>query len=178
MRTNRLPNCVASVICASAMLLQISPAMAGDDRHDRHGNRPVDVTFTKWVIAPPTPPAPQPPFALLSGVTGGDIAGTFVGEVLWGQTSLNGHVRGIEAMYEVNAEKTGRSFSALIRGGQNAAGLGRFDGVVMAGWRSGARVQVVYQRYFASDPLCLDAGAPATANCFVGTIRVWPVPRD
>ena len=31
MRTNHLPKCLASVICASAMLLQISPAMAGDD---------------------------------------------------------------------------------------------------------------------------------------------------
>ena len=35
MRTNRFPKCVASVICASAMLLQISPAMAGDDRNNR-----------------------------------------------------------------------------------------------------------------------------------------------
>ena len=178
MRTNRLPKCVASVICASAMLLQISPAMAGDDRHNRHSNRPVDITFTKWVVQAPPPPAPQPLFALLSGVTGGDVVGKFVGEVLWGQTSLNGHVRGLEAMYEVNAENKERSFTALIRGGQNAAGLGRLDGVVMAGWRSGAPVQVVFQRYLASDPHCLDAGAPATANCFVGTIRVWPVPRN
>ena len=47
MRTNRFPKCVASVICASAMLLQISPAMAGDDRN----NRPIEVTFTKWGTA-------------------------------------------------------------------------------------------------------------------------------
>jgi hypothetical protein len=29
--------------------------------------------------------------------------------------------------------------------------------------RTGAHVRVVYQRYFAGDPHCLDAGAPATA---------------
>ena len=57
-------------------------------------------------------------------------------------------------MYEVNAENKERSFTALIRGGQNAAGLGRLDGVVMAGWRSGALVQVVFQRYLASDARC------------------------
>ena len=57
-------------------------------------------------------------------------------------------------MYEVvNGD---RSFSALIRGGQNSAGAGRLDGVILAGWRSGARVQVVFQRYaLAGDSLCL-----------------------
>jgi hypothetical protein len=41
-------------------------------------------------------------------------------EVLWRQASLNGHVAGLEAMYEV--VDGDRSFTALIRGGSNAAG--------------------------------------------------------
>ncbi len=159
MRTNRLPTCVASLICASAMLLQISPAMAGDDRNDR----PIEVTFTKWV----------PTGMLLTGVTGGAAAGVFVGEVLETQHSANPEVnpnpdstavnrngiQRLEAIYGVKADNERRSFTALIRGGQNnVTGVARFDGVIQAGWRTGARVQVVYQRYFASDPHCLDAG--------------------
>ena len=176
MRTVRLHSRVACFAGAVALLVQISPALAsGQD----HNNRPVEITFTKWVVPPPAPPpAPQPPFALLAGVTGGDIVGTFVGEVLWGQTSFNGHVRGLEALYEVVAENEDRSFSALIRGGQSSAGAGRLDGVILAGWRSGARVQVAFQRYPAGDSLCLDANASLTTACFVGTIHVGRAPQD
>ena len=62
-------------------------------------------------------------------------------------------------MYEV--VDGDRSFTALIRGGQNAAGAARFDGVILAGWRAGARVQVVYQRYLASAGMPSCEGAPA-----------------
>ena len=99
MRTISVRTRVASFVVVVALLTQVLAALAADQDHD---NRPVEVTFTKWVVPPPAPPpAPQPPFALLAGVTGGDIVGTFVGEVLWGQTSFNGHVRGLEALYEV-----------------------------------------------------------------------------
>ena len=176
MRTISVRTRVASFVVVVALLTQVLPALAADQDHD---NRPVEVTFTKWVVPPPAPPpAPQPPFALLAGVTGGDVVGTFVGEVLWGQTSFNGHVRGLEALYEVVAENEDRSFSALIRGGQSSAGAGRLNGVILAGWRSGARVQVAFQRYPAGDPLCLDANASLTTACFVGTIHVGLAPRD
>ena len=72
-----------------------------------------------------------------------------------------------------------RYFTALIRGGSNRVeGVGLFDGVILAGWRTGARVQVAWQRYLASDPICLDAGAPPGLNCFKGTICVGRAPRD
>jgi hypothetical protein len=169
------------LVGAAVLLIQIAPALATDNGHN---NRPVDVTFTKWVVPTPPPqppPAPQPAGATLAGVTGGDIAGTFVGEVLWGQTSQNGHVRGLEAMYEVYATDEDKSFSALIRGGQDqVGGLGQLDGVILAGWRTGARVHVVFQRYPITDAACVDAaGAPASATvCFVGTIHVGRAPRD
>jgi hypothetical protein len=90
----------------------------------------------------------------------------------------NGILR-LEALYSVKADDERESFTALIRGGQDqVTGVARFDGVVLAGWRSGARVQVAYQRHFAPDDHCTDAGAPITANCFVGTIHVAPAPRD
>src|SRR4030095_967883 len=50
---------VASLVGAVALLVQMSPAFASDDNHD---NRPVEITFTKWGVTAPPPPAPQPPF--------------------------------------------------------------------------------------------------------------------
>jgi hypothetical protein len=79
-------------------------------------------------------------------------------------------------MYEV--VDGDRSFTALIRGGQNAAGAARFDGVILAGWRAGARVQVVYQRYGAIAELPSCAGAPPNKTCFEGIIHVGRAPHD
>jgi hypothetical protein len=183
--TRRIHGRAAMFACATGLLLQMSPAIAGDqhqNRRHRH-NRPVDITFTKWVTTG----------NFLAGIAGGDVDGSFVGEVLEGQTSVNPEVnpnpeglpgptvngvRRLEALYGVNAEDEDASFVALIRGGQNqVTGVARFTGFVAAGWRSGAQVRVVYQRYFAGDPHCLDAGAPVTATCFQGTIHIEPAPR-
>jgi hypothetical protein len=178
MSTVRTHSRVACLVGAMALLFQFAPVMAGG-----HGdpNRPVKVTFTKWVVlAPPPAPPPAPQGPLMAGVTGGDIAGTFVGEVLWRQTSQNLHVTGLEAMYEVYAADETKSFSALIRGGQNQAVLGQLEGVILAGWRTGARVQVVFQRYPLTDPACADVGGAPTAApvCFVGTMHIGRNPRD
>jgi hypothetical protein len=155
-----------------ALLVQISPALASDQDHD---SRPVEITFTKWGAPPPAVP-PTPFFGLFEGFAGDGILGSFNAEVLWRQASVNGHVAGLEAMYEV--VDGDRSFTALIRGGSNAAGLGLLDGVIMAGWRTGARVQVVFQRHgaIAGMPSC--EGAPLNKTCFQGTIHVGRAPRD
>jgi hypothetical protein len=197
---------VSLLLIAAVLLLQLSPALATgqpdarqatfqgsrfpgipvpstETRKDkRHG--PVEVTFTKWVTTG----------TFLAGIAGGDIDGRFVGEVLEGQTSVNPElnpnpeglpgplvngVRRLEAVYQVNAEDEDASFTALIRGGQNqVTGVARFTGFVVAGFRSGAQVRVEYQRYSAGDPHCLDAGAPVTATCFQGVIRVERAPKD
>jgi hypothetical protein len=173
MRTIGIHTRVAWFVGAVALLIQISPALATDKDHN---NRPVDITFTKWIVTAPPPPAPQPPFGLLEGFADGGPVGSFVGEVLWRQPSLNGHVVGLTAMYEV--VDGDRSFTALIRGGQNVAGAAHFDGVILAGWRAGARVEVVYQRYLAiaGMPSCEDA--PLNKTCFVGIIHVGRAARD
>jgi hypothetical protein len=82
---------------------------------------------------------------------------------------MNGHVIGLEAMYEVQAGD--RSFTALIRGGQNAAGAALLDGVILAGWRTGAQVHVAYQKTSSC------AGKPA-GPCFEGTIHIERAPED
>jgi len=106
MRTLGLHTRVASFVGAVALLIQISPAMAIADDH----NRPVDITFTKWGVTAPPLPAPQPPFGLFEGFFNDGLPGSFVAEVLWRQLSLNGHVNGLEALYEV--VDGDRSFSA------------------------------------------------------------------
>ena len=65
---------------------------------------------------------PPPFFGLFEGFAGDGLLGSFNAEVLWRQVSVNGHVTGLEAMYEV--VDGDRSFTALIRGGSNPAGLG------------------------------------------------------
>jgi hypothetical protein len=77
-------------------------------------------------------------------------------------------------MYEV--VDGDRSFTALIRGGTNAAGAGLLDGVILAGWRSGAPVHVEFQRFLPSEGGCV--GAPLGKTCFEGIIQVGQAPRD
>ena len=171
MRTIGIHTRVAWFVGAAALLIQISPAQATDKDHN---NRPVDITFTKWGVTAPPPPAPQPPFGLLEGFADGGPVGSFVGEVLWRQPSLNGHVVGLTAMYEV--VDGDRSFTALIRGGtNNVTGAALLDGVVLAGWRTGARVHVEFDTIPGTTG-CF--GAPAGKTCFVGTIYVGRAPRD
>ena len=171
MRTTGIHTRFAWLVGAAALLIQIAPAQA-TDRKDH--NRPVDITFTKWGVTAPSPPAPQPPFGLFEGFFNDGLPGSFVAEVLWRQLSLNGHVNGLEALYEV--VDGDRSFSALIRGGSNAAGAARLEGVILAGWRTGARVHVEFQRHLASEGGCV--GAPLGKTCFQGIIHVGRAPRD
>ena len=117
MRTIGIHTRVASFVGAVALLIQISPAMATADDH----NRPVDITFTKWGVAAPPLPAPQPPFGIFEGFFSDGLPGSFVAEVLWRQASLNGHVNGLTALYEV--VDGDRSFTRAHPGRVECGGL-------------------------------------------------------
>ena len=170
MRTIGIHTPIASFIAAMALLTQISPVLAADQDHK---DRPVEIAFTKWAAPPPAVP-PTPFFGLFEGFADGGPLGSFGAEVLWRQASVNGHVAGLEAMYEV--VDGDRSFTALIRGGSNPAGAGLLDGTILAGWRTGARVHVSFQRYLPSEGGCV--GAPVGKTCFVGVIHVGRAPKD
>lgn len=118
---------------------------------------------------PPTPPFPPGDpgqnIILFTGFTGGDAAGAFAAEVLYRKVSSDGSIAQLWPVYKVAAGN--RSFTALIQGGSNAAGLGLLEGVIMDGWRTGARVRVRFQRMTNCD------NAPA-GTCFQGTIRILP----
>jgi hypothetical protein len=170
---------ISALLIAVVVLVQLSPGVAADGRRG-----PLEVTFTKWGTTG----------TFLAGIAGGDVDGRFVGEVFEGHTSVHPEVnpnpegipgplvngvRRLEALYQVNAEDEEASFTAIIRGAQNqVTGVARFTGFVVAGRHSGAQVRVEYQRYSAGDPRCLDAGAPDTATCFQGVIRVDRAPKE
>ncbi len=116
--------------------------------------KPVEITFTKWITG----------FPLMEGFVGGAFPGRFTGDVLQYQDSVNGRVTRLEALYEVRAGN--HSFSALMQGGQNnETGAAILDGVVLGGWRTGARVHVEYE-------VMTDCPGAPTGTCFKGTIAV------
>ncbi len=160
---------VSPFLIAVVLLLQLSPALAAgqpdaqqatiqgsrfpgmpvpstETRRDKRRG-PVEVTFTKWVtgnVLVPDNFGITEGRGLMEGFTGGDIPGTFVGEVLQGQRSANAALKTgitkLEAIYEVHDRNGNHVFTALVRGGTNrATGAALLDGVILAGCRTGAR---------------------------------------
>ena len=132
---------------------------------------PVEVTYTKWITT----------FPLMEGFTGGDVPGKFVGEVLQRQVSRDLRIIRLEAIYDVQAGD--HSFTALIRGGTgetksgepaSATGAALLDGVILAGWRTGAEVHVAFQTISS----CTDRDGVTHGPCFEGTIRIERAPRE
>jgi hypothetical protein len=164
MKTIRIHSRVALFVSAIMLVLPISPVMAGAGGDK---NAPVNISFTKWVTT----------FPHMEGITGGDVDGVYVGEVLQRQVSSNPNLNSIirlEAIYEVHDVNGVRSFTALIRGGTDGVtGAALLDGVILAGWRTGAPVHVKFETIPAATG-CV--GAPLATTCFEGTIHVGRVP--
>jgi hypothetical protein len=122
-------------------------------------DKPVVVTFTKWLTTYPK----------LAGFVGGDVVGDFAGEVLTLQNSTNPDVTSITrlvAIYDIKDSSGPHSFTALVQGGQNnQTNKALLDGVILDGWRTGARVHVKYL------VMTNCAGAPP-GLCFQGTITI------
>ena len=126
------------------------------------GAAPVEVTFTKWV----------PAFPIMAGFTGGDVVGTYAGEVLSRTALDNGVIVQLEARYQVIDPSGLHSFTALIQGTQNNnTGHAVLNGVVTEGWLVGAQVHVTFE--------VITPCEFGTRNvCFQGTIRVMPGSAD
>jgi hypothetical protein len=104
----------------------------------------------------------------MAGIVGGDVAGDFVGDVLDRKVRTTGavtaQIAALDALYEVRAGD--HSSTALVSGGQNnATRKALLDGVILDGWRTGARVHMEC----AVINGC--AGKPA-GPCFEGTINI------
>lgn len=183
MTTTRVRRCLAWFTGAIVVLLQMPPAMAGDQTDSQ---RPVAITYTKWVnTVPQTPPAPN--ISLLEGVTGGDVVGAFSGEVFRSQLGstldVGIQIQLLEAVYRVTGDNGGPSFTVLLRGGRTntpTGGDALLDGFILDGWRTGAPVHVEFTRIPAPSPTgfaCAEVPRPGLA-CFQGTIHVGRAPVD
>ena len=170
MKTTRIATRLAFLLSLVLLTLQTSPIAAAGAQGQSENHQTFEVTFTKWGVG--VTPAPVPPFppadpgqniSLFTGFSGGDAPGAFSAEVLYRKASTDGSVAQLWPVYKVSSGN--RSFTALIQGGSNAAGLGLLEGVIMNGWRIGARVRVRFQRMTNCE------GAPA-GTCFKGTIRI------
>jgi hypothetical protein len=124
------------VALAVALLLQTSITRAGDNgKRDDHGQQAM-VNFTKWVTVFPNQPGL---IANLEGVGGGDAGDVlFTGEVLSRVVDPNTGVITRVAFYHFTGSK--HSFSAIIHGVQQVAGIGQkavVIGVVTEEWLKG-----------------------------------------
>lgn len=158
-RTHARVACLAGVM---ALLFPFAPVMAqgGDDP-----NRPLEATFAKWFVSA----------TAMEGYWGGNLDNKYVGELLQRHASVNPALNGVARLEAVYQFRYGSHFfTALIRGGSNnVTGKAILDGVVLAGWRTGASVRVEFDRIATG---CV--GAPAGLACFVGTVQVGRAPRD
>ena len=170
MKTIRIATRFAFLLSLVLLTLQASTIAAAGPQGQSENHQNFEVTFTKWRTG--VTPTPAPPFGpadpgqniiLFTGVAGGDAPGAFSAEVLYRKASSDGSIAQLWPIYRVSSGN--RSFTALIQGGSNAAGLGLLEGVIMSGWRIGARVRVRFQAMTNCD------GAPA-GTCFKGTIRI------
>ena len=162
------------------------PVPSTETTRDRRRG-PVEVTFTKWVTGPVFVPdnfGIMEGRGLMEGFTGGDIPGTFVGEVLQGQRSANPALKTaisrLEAIYEVHDLKGNHVFTALVGRYKPATGRRCWTGVVLSGSRTCAAVHVEYRdvRGPAQRAGLPDTRAPANLNCLVGTIHIERAPKE
>jgi hypothetical protein len=155
--------CVVGVACnsISSSSLPTAPSAAGAISSLQalaSDSKPVEVTFTKWITTYPQ----------MAGLTGGDVPGTYAGEVLRRTPFDNGVIVELDAEYRVIDPTGQRSFTALISGKQNnKTAHAVLNGVVSEGWAVGAQVHVTFD--------VITPCAFGTTNvCFQGTIRVMP----
>jgi hypothetical protein len=158
---------------ASSALADPAAETPANDQH-------VQLTFTKWVTVN-NPGAP-----VMQGITGGDVPGKFVGQVMdWPPPTsdlvskpylhANGDITVLQAVYEVDAADPNHSFRALVQGGQDVpTNRALLDGVVLGGWLTGDKVHVEFQQLTCDKS---NAGAQPNALgglCFQGTITLFP----
>jgi len=116
-----------------------------------------EVTFTKWYTTSPA----------MTGFTCYG-PGTYAGEIL--SRVDDGVFTQLKARYEVRDPRGRHSFTAVIQGTlTNATGRAQLTGVIIQGWRTGARVYVAFQRVTP----CAFAVGPSVPNvCFQGIIHI------
>ena len=146
----------------------VAGVLASPAAESHENQRPVELTFTKWVTL-------DPGGGRMQGIVGGDVSGTFAGQTLVKQTSdlvgkipaATGDVTLLEVVYEVTAGD--HSFRAILHGGYDIpTNKARLDGVVLGGWLAGEKVHAEF-RSLPCNPVQPNA---AGGTCFDGIMRI------
>jgi hypothetical protein len=150
---------MAGVIIVSAIITACSE-MTGPKQEASSVNSsaaaPVEITFTKWFTT----------FPSMTGFTGGDVAGTFAGQILSLNPFDNGVIVQLQARYEVTDPSGNLSFKAVIEGTQNnTTGTAVLNGVITEGSLIGSHVHVTFQ-------VITPCEFGTRNRCFQGTIRI------
>ena len=165
--------CILTAACSGQPLSPTSPSgVAGVGAQTQaSGGAPVEVTFTKWS----TGAGIGTGIPTHTGISGGDVPGTFAGTVLSRDAFDNGTIVQLEAQYEVTDTDGPHSFVAQIEGKQNnQTRQAVLNGTVIAGWLIGAQVHVTYDVIDPAQGTSCVPTAPVNRRCFQGTIRILP----
>jgi hypothetical protein len=154
-RGSAFSKCLAVAVTALAALTLGAGAGAGPAHvKDAKAAEIVELTYTVWF-------SPN-----MTGVFGGDFAGTFGGAVLSRTPIVGTPIVHLSARYELNANDPSKSFTAIVEGNRslvtNSAVL---NGSVTAGWLAGE------QAHSQFDVISSCPGKPS-GPCFQGTLRV------
>ena len=155
--------CIVAAACESTGSRPTAPSTSAITATQTQRNeRPVEVTFTKYVTT----------FPYMAGSTQGDVHGAFEGEVLQRTPLDNGVIVQLSARYQV-IDPTGlHSFTAILQGTQNNQTRSAvLNGVVTEGWLAGARAHVDFD-------VVTPCESGSSNTCFRGTIRVMPGSAD
>jgi hypothetical protein len=147
---------VVVITVLMAVILGAGALVSSGQVKDARAADAVELTYTKWF---------SPRFPTMTGVVGGDIAGSFGGTVLDRDLLADGQIGKLTAIYEVIAADPSRSFTALVQGTQNnETHTAVLNGVVTSGWLTGEQVHAEYT--------VISCTQAANHVCFQGTIRV------
>ncbi len=165
--------CIFTAACSSQPFSPTSPSgvAAVGLQTQTKGGAPVEVTFTKWS----TGAGIGTGIPTHTGISGGDVPGTFAGTVLSRDAFDNGTIVQLEARYEVTGADPAHSLKALIEGKQNnETRQAVLNGTVIDGWLVGAQVHVTYDVIDPALGTSCVPEAPVNRRCFQGTIRILP----
>lgn len=146
---------LAVAVTALAVLTIGAGAVAGPVHvKDVKAAEVVELTYTVWF-------SPH-----MTGVFGGDFAGTFGGAVLSRSPIPGTPIVHLSARYELNANDPSKSFTAIVEGNRNlVTNSAVLNGTVTAGWLAGEQAHSQFD-VISSCP------EKPSGPCFVGTLRV------
>ena len=143
-----------AVTALAALTLGVGASAASGNVKEAKASEAVELTYTVWF-------SPN-----MTGVFGGDFAGTFGGAVLSRAPIVGTPIVHLSARYELNANDPSKSFTAIVEGNRNlVTNDAVLNGFVTDGWLAGEQAHSRFE---------VISGCPGKPSgpCFQGTLLV------